>query len=282
MNLRGGSLPRRDAAAHVRPRRGDRGRRNERRLAVRSARARRATEPSRACRASAATARGRRPRVSRVDPPPGLEPGAARLLTADLDNNGAADLIVAGPAATRVLLGGPGGSYTALPDGAAARRAGGGRSRRRRPARARRPRSGRAAGSRRPAGARNPIDGRSFRPRAATATGDQRINSFGIGGEIELRSGLHLQKQVITSPLVHFGLGEAAGAEVVRITWPNGVLQAEFDTQGRPGGHGDAAPQGIVPVALRVERTRDVVRDRPASGGRRWGSASTRRRRPTC
>jgi hypothetical protein len=70
-----------------------------------------------------------------------------------------------------------------------------------------------------------------LRPRAATATGDQRINSFGIGGEIELRSGLHLQKQIITSPLVHFGLGEAKGAEVVRITWPNGALQAEFNTK---------------------------------------------------
>ena len=29
----------------------------------------------------------------------------------------------------------------------------------------------------------------AFRPRAATATGDQRINSFGIGGEVEVRTG---------------------------------------------------------------------------------------------
>ncbi len=50
-----------------------------------------------------------------VDPPAGLAPGVARLLTADLDNNGAADLIVAGSTASRVLLGGPGGSYVALP-----------------------------------------------------------------------------------------------------------------------------------------------------------------------
>src|SRR5262245_1972542 len=35
--------------------------------------------------------------LTRIEPPPGLEPGAARLLTADLDNNGAQDLIVAGP-----------------------------------------------------------------------------------------------------------------------------------------------------------------------------------------
>ncbi|MGB6691968.1 MAG: FG-GAP-like repeat-containing protein [Terracidiphilus sp.] len=66
------------------------------------------------------------------------------------------------------------------------------------------------------------------RPRAHQATGDQRINSFGIGGEIEIRSGLLVQKQPITGPLLHFGLGNAAGAEVARILWPNGTVRAEF------------------------------------------------------
>jgi hypothetical protein len=46
-----------------------------------------------------------------------------------------------------------------------------------------------------------------IRTRAATVMGDQRINPFGIGGEIEIRSGLLTQKQMITSPLLHFGLG---------------------------------------------------------------------------
>ena len=69
----------------------------------------------------------------------------------------------------------------------------------------------------------------AIRPRALTATGDQRINSFGIGGEVEIRAGLHAQKQVIDAPVVHFGLGDAKLAEVSRITWPNGVLQSEFD-----------------------------------------------------
>jgi hypothetical protein len=32
-----------------------------------------------------------------------------------------------------------------------------------------------------------------IRPRAHQATGDQRINSFGIGGEMEVRSGLLVQ-----------------------------------------------------------------------------------------
>ncbi len=67
-----------------------------------------------------------------------------------------------------------------------------------------------------------------LRPRARVATGDQRINSFGIGGEMELRSGLLVQKQPITRPLLHFGLGEQSGTDVVTISWPNGMQNAEF------------------------------------------------------
>lgn len=68
-----------------------------------------------------------------------------------------------------------------------------------------------------------------IRPRAKEATGDQRINSFGIGGEMEIRAGLMTQKQLITGPIVHFGLGEHTGADVVRIVWPNGSVRAEFE-----------------------------------------------------
>jgi len=71
----------------------------------------------------------------------------------------------------------------------------------------------------------------AIRPRAAQATGDQRINSFGIGGEMEIRAGLLVQKQLVTSPVVHFGLGDQTGADVVRIVWPNGAVRAEFETK---------------------------------------------------
>ncbi len=68
-----------------------------------------------------------------------------------------------------------------------------------------------------------------IRPRAKQAVGDQRINSFGIGGEMEIRAGLLVQKQPITGPLLHFGLGEQTSVEVVRIVWPNGSVRAEFE-----------------------------------------------------
>ena len=69
---------------------------------------------------------------------------------------------------------------------------------------------------------------KAFRPRAQQSAGDQRINSFGIGGEIEVRSGLLTQKQVLTGGPAHFGLGARSTLDVVRIVWPNGVPQAEF------------------------------------------------------
>lgn len=68
-----------------------------------------------------------------------------------------------------------------------------------------------------------------LRTRASQTNGDQRINAFGLGGEVELRSGLLTQKQSITSPVLHFGLGENPGVSLARIVWPNGQLQVEFD-----------------------------------------------------
>jgi tetratricopeptide (TPR) repeat protein len=70
------------------------------------------------------------------------------------------------------------------------------------------------------------------RPHASQAVGDQRINPFGVGGEMEVRSGLMLQKQPINGPLLHFGLGEQTSSDVIRIVWPNGTVRAEFEVKG--------------------------------------------------
>lgn len=65
-------------------------------------------------------------------------------------------------------------------------------------------------------------------PRASSPSGDQRINSFGIGGDIESRSGLQYGKYPIDNPWIHIGLGTYDEAEMMRINWPNGTMQAEF------------------------------------------------------
>lgn len=75
----------------------------------------------------------------------------------------------------------------------------------------------------------------TLRPRAKQATGDQRVNSFGIGGEVEIRSALLTQKLPITGPQLHFGLGTHTQTDVARLVWPNGTVSAEF------GLHGDQA-----------------------------------------
>ncbi|HUY31432.1 MAG TPA: CRTAC1 family protein [Pirellulales bacterium] len=156
---------------------------------------------------------------------------ADRLLAADLDNNGALDLLASGPDLSAIWLGGGGGKFAPLAAelpprlAAAADLAGEGRL----------DLVGLDDGGRvlrlRNAG-RKDYHWQTIRPQAATGDikGDNRINSFGIGGEIELRAGTHIVKQVIAAPVVHFGLGERSRADVVRIVWPNGTFQAEFDT----------------------------------------------------
>lgn len=70
--------------------------------------------------------------------------------------------------------------------------------------------------------------GLSLRARASGTEGDGRINSFGIGGEMEIRAGLLYRKQPIGSPIVHFGIGLQEEADLVRIIWPNGSTQTGF------------------------------------------------------
>ncbi|QIA07707.1 CRTAC1 family protein [Draconibacterium halophilum] len=62
-------------------------------------------------------------------------------------------------------------------------------------------------------------------------TGSAKNNHFGIGAKIEVRSGDLYQTKVIDKPGVHFGLGHRKNADIIRITWTNGVPQNIF----RPG-----------------------------------------------
>jgi Tfp pilus assembly protein PilF len=173
--------------------------------------------------------------IAQVGDPAKVFAGEARLCAADIDNNGAVDLVLAplGPTAAGALvwLQNESGGFEALPDAVG-------------PALvfsvADLKNDGRLAlvglagdGSLAVAANHGTKDYRwqTIRPRARVATGDQRINSFGIGGEIEIRAGLLLQKQPIAGPALHFGLGEQKQADVARILWPNGSVRAEFNLQ---------------------------------------------------
>jgi hypothetical protein len=68
----------------------------------------------------------------------------------------------------------------------------------------------------------------TIRARARRTTGSQRVNTFGIGGTVQIRSALLAQELPITSPELHFGLGTHTQTQVARITWPNGTVNAEF------------------------------------------------------
>ena len=59
--------------------------------------------------------------------------------------------------------------------------------------------------------------------------GDQRINSLAVSSEVEIRTGLLTQRRLAVGRPLHFGLGDQRVAEVVRIVWPNGAVQTDYD-----------------------------------------------------
>jgi tetratricopeptide (TPR) repeat protein len=164
--------------------------------------------------------------------PKDTAPGVVNLFAADLDNNGAVDLIVAGPAEAHIYLADENRKLELLTSPVPLRvfavldldRDGRldllGLSNKGQPTQA----LGKGT---------KDYHWQVLWPLGNPKEGDNRSTSFGIGGEIEIRAGLLVQKQTITDPEVHFGLGEQSGGDVARIVWPTGVPQWEF-TPGWP------------------------------------------------
>jgi len=61
--------------------------------------------------------------------------------------------------------------------------------------------------------------------------GSAKNNHFGIGAKVEIRAGDLYESMVVTDPNIHFGIGGRTNADVIRITWTNGVPQNLFFPQ---------------------------------------------------
>ena len=153
--------------------------------------------------------------------------GSVRLQWADLDNNGALDLVVTSSRDSQVLLGDAVGKLASLTAPADARNAGVdvqavkgrldliGLNAQGQPVR--------LVNS----GGKD-YAWQEVRLRAASQ-GDKRNNTYGVGGEIGLRAGLLYETQLVSGPVTHFGLGDNKRADSIRIVWPNGSPQGEFE-----------------------------------------------------
>ena len=58
--------------------------------------------------------------------------------------------------------------------------------------------------------------------------GSRKNNRFGIGARLEVRAGDLLQTLTVTDPTVLVGLDGHLKADVIRVSWPNGVIQDLF------------------------------------------------------
>ena len=152
-----------------------------------------------------------------------------KILIGDLDNNGAMDIIVAGKENSQILLANSKGEFTPLPTLIPARITGVGDLK-----------MGGflalvgvdTAGKALEFDAKPTKNYPSLIVRTSaepTKIGDDRINPFGVGSELEMRAGLLWQKQIITGPQTHFGLGTQSVANAVRAVWTNGSTNAIFD-----------------------------------------------------
>lgn len=66
----------------------------------------------------------------------------------------------------------------------------------------------------------------SVRVRGEAVDKSGRVNHFGLGSLLELKAGTRSQAHVVQRQTTHFGLGDKAEADVLRVLFPNGIPQS--------------------------------------------------------
>ena len=112
------------------------------------------------------------------------------------------------------------------------------------------------------------IIGRSFvrTPYRQSAISESILS---VSAEQEVRSGLLVQKQPVTGPELHFGLGQQTEAEVVRVVLAKRHSARRVWREGRSGRCHRTAAQGVVPLPIRLQRQANGIREGRSSLGLR-------------
>ncbi|HEX9944090.1 MAG TPA: CRTAC1 family protein, partial [Thermoanaerobaculia bacterium] len=66
----------------------------------------------------------------------------------------------------------------------------------------------------------------------ALTQGSGKNNLQGLGSVVEVRAGSAYQLREVTGPVTHLGLGRLRQADLLRVTWTNGVPQSRLQPQG--------------------------------------------------
>jgi tetratricopeptide (TPR) repeat protein len=78
--------------------------------------------------------------------------------------------------------------------------------------------------------------------------GNNKNNRFGIGAQVELKSGDLYQLKTVKGPLTEFGVGTRTKLDALRIIWPNGVPQTIIDPTRKQRVLEDAKLKGSCPL----------------------------------